>query len=89
MAAVCASVGFWVVVALGAAAGAAAFAGADAAGAGAVVVSVFGAAAGAGAGAGSMAFTACLQAPESFDMFFCRHWSEAAPPGGTLAQFAS
>ena len=86
MAAVCASVGFWVAVVLGAAAGAAAFAGVDAAGAGAVVVSAFGAAA---AGAGSMAFTACLQGPESFDMFFCRHCNEAAPPGGTLAQFAS
>ena len=66
MAAVCASVGFWGVAALGAATGVAAFAGAGAAGAGAVVVSAFGVA----AGAGSMAFTACLQAPESFDIFF-------------------
>jgi hypothetical protein len=36
-----------------------------------------------------MAFTACLQAPDSFDMFFCKHCNEATPPGGTLAQFAS
>jgi hypothetical protein len=41
------------------------------------------------AAAGSMAFTACLQDPESFDMFFCKHCNEAAPPGGTLAQLAS
>ena len=86
MAAVCASVGFCAgaaaAAALGAAAGAAAFAGAGAAGAGAD--SALGAAA-----AGSMAFTACLQDPESFDMFFCKHCSEAAPPGGTLAQLAS
>lgn len=84
MAAVCASVGFCegvVAAAFGAAAGAAAFAGAGAAGAGAV--SAFGAA------AGSMAFTACWQEPDSFDMFFCRHCNDAAPPGGTLAQFAS
>ncbi|MBQ8103186.1 MAG: hypothetical protein IJ127_09860 [Afipia sp.] len=84
MAAVCASLGFCadvVAAALGAAAGAAAFAGADAAGAGAV--SAFGAA------AGSIALTACWQEPDSFDIFFCRHCNEAAPPGGTLAQFAS
>lgn len=83
MAAVCASVGFCagdVAAALGAAAGAAAFSGA-AAGAGAV--SAFGAA------AGSIAFTACWQEPDSFDMFFCKHCNDAAPPGGTLAQFAS
>ena len=84
MAAACASVGFWP-AAFGAAVAAAGFAGAGADGAGAVVVvSVFG-----GEATGSMAFTACLQAPESFDMFFCKHCNEAAPPGGTLAQLAS
>ena len=67
----------------------AAFAGEGAAGAcegaaGAGADSALGAAA-----AGSMAFTACLQAPDSFDMFFCKHCNEATPPGGTLAQFAS
>ena len=46
---------------------------------------VFGAAA---AGA-STARTAVWQPDERLDMFFCRHCSDAAPPGGMLAQCAS
>lgn len=33
------------------------------------------------------ALTAFWQLGESFGMLFCRHCNEAAPPGGTLAQF--
>jgi hypothetical protein len=33
------------------------------------------------------ALTACSQFAESFDWFFCRHCSAAAPPVGTPAQF--
>jgi hypothetical protein len=33
------------------------------------------------------ALTAFSQFGESFDMLFCRHCNDAAPPGGTLAQF--
>jgi hypothetical protein len=44
-------------------------------------------AAGAAAGA-STALTALLQEPDRLDMFFCRHCSDSAPPGGTLEQCA-
>ena len=39
--------------------------------------------------AGSKARTAAWQPGERLDMFCCRHCSDAAPPGGTLAQWAS
>ena len=59
----------------------------------AVADSVVGAAAGAdsvlGAVGASTARTAVWQDDERLDMFFCRHCSEAAPPGGMLAQWAS
>ena len=80
MAAICALLGFLAAVlaaALGAAAGAA-----DSA-AGLVV-----AAAGPDA-AGSTARTAVWHDDDRLDMFFCKHCSDAMPPGGTLAQWAS
>jgi|GEM_PF-2958933 len=64
------------------------------AGAGAVAAAPAGAAVAAGvlpaAGAAPpppAAVTAFWQLGESFDMLFCRHCNDAAPPGGTLAQF--
>jgi hypothetical protein len=36
----------------------------------------------------STARTALWQLDERLDMFFCRHCSEASPPGGTLEQCA-
>ena len=33
------------------------------------------------------ALTAFWQLEDNFDMLFCKHCNEAAPPGGTLAQF--
>jgi hypothetical protein len=36
-----------------------------------------------------MALTARWQEAERLDIFFCKHCNDAAPPGGTLAQFAS
>ena len=65
-------------VAFGAAAGLAVSAG-FAASAGLVVVVAAGA---------STARTALWQLDERLDMFFCRHCSDASPPGGTLEQCA-
>src|SRR5262245_49575767 len=76
--------------------------GASAVGAGALSVDAGAVATGAGTGlaggcaaAGDVvvapppiALTACRQRDESLDKFRCRHCSDAAPPGGTLAQFA-
>jgi hypothetical protein len=45
-------------------------------------------AAGAEAAGASTARTAPWQAADRLDMFFCRHCSEASPPGGTLEQCA-
>ena len=36
----------------------------------------------------STARTALWQLDDRLDMFFCRHCSEASPPGGTLEQCA-
>ncbi len=68
----------------------------------AVVVSVLGAAAAGadsglasglasalGSAAGSTARTALWQDGARLDMFFCRHCSDASPPGGMLEQCAS
>jgi hypothetical protein len=64
---------------------------------GAAVVAAAGAAAfGAAVSAGlavaaagaSTARTALWQFDERLDMFFCKHCSEASPPGGTLEQCA-
>ena len=67
----------------------------DSAAFGAVVVAAAGAAAfGAAVSAGlavagaSTARTALWQLDERLDIFFCRHCSEASPPGGTLEQCA-
>ena len=68
--------------AFGAAAGAAVSAGLAVAAAGAD------SALGAAAAGASTARTAVWQPDERLDMFFCRHCSDAAPPGGTLAQCA-
>jgi hypothetical protein len=62
--------------------------------AGAGAASTFGgAAAGAGsaldAAGASTARTAVWHDDDRLDMFFCKHCSDAAPPGGTLAQWAS
>src|SRR4051812_17235891 len=46
------------------------------------------AAAGAAAAGASTARTALWQPDDRLDMFFCRHCSEASPPGGTLEQCA-
>ena len=87
MAEICALVG-WVAAAFGsadlgaavvAAAGAADLAGAASAGLAVVA---------AGAAGASTARTALWQLDERLDMFFCRHCSEASPPGGTLEQCA-
>ena len=61
-------------------------AGAAAAPAGAAVAAGVPPAAG-GAPLPPTALTAFWQLGESFGMLFCRHCNEAAPPGGTLAQF--
>jgi hypothetical protein len=42
----------------------------------------------AGAAGASTARTALWQLDERLDMFFCRHCSDASPPGGTLEQCA-
>jgi len=42
-----------------------------------------------GAAGASTARTAVWQDEERLEMFFCRHCSDAAPPGGILAQCAS
>jgi hypothetical protein len=42
----------------------------------------------AGAAGASTVRTAFWQLDERLDMFFCRHCSEASPPGGTLEQCA-
>jgi hypothetical protein len=41
-----------------------------------------------GSAGASTARTAVWQPGARLDMFFCRHCSEAAPPGGTLEQCA-
>ena len=59
---------------------------------GAAVVAAAGAAVSAGfavaAAGASTARTALWQLDERLDVFFCRHCSEASPPGGTLEQWA-
>ena len=84
----------WALLGCPAGAAAAAFGSADLGGAAAAAAgaAAFGAAvsaglAGAAAGA-STARTALWQLDERLDMFFCRHCSEASPPGGTLEQCA-
>ena len=69
-----------------AAAGAAAF-GAAVSAAGLAVVAA-GAVSALGAAGASTARTALWQLDERLDMFFCRHCSDASPPGGTLEQCA-
>ena len=93
IAATCALLGFFAVV-LAAALGV--VGGAEAAGAAAglaVADSALGAAAGVdsalGAAGASTACTAAWQDDERLDIFFCRHCSDASPPGGTLAQWTS
>ena len=48
----------------------------------------FGAASALGSAGASTARTALAQPGARLAMFFCRHWSEAAPPGGMLEQCA-
>ena len=88
IAATCALLGFFAVVlaaALGAVGGAEAAGSADGL---AVADSALGAAAGAdsalGAAGASTACTAAWQDDVRLDIFFCRHCSDASPPGGTL-----
>jgi len=90
----------WALVGCPAAGAAAAFGSADFAGAAvaAAGAAAFGAAVSAGlavpaglevaAAGASTARTALWQLDERLDMFFCRHCSEASPPGGTLEQCA-
>jgi hypothetical protein len=93
MAVICALVGC-PAGAVAAAFGSADLAGAAVAAAGAAVAgaAAFGAAVSAGlavaAAGASTARTALWQLDDRLDMFFCRHCSEASPPGGTLAQCA-
>jgi hypothetical protein len=42
-----------------------------------------------GAAGASTARTAVWQPGERLEMFFCRHCNDAAPPGGTPAQWTS
>jgi hypothetical protein len=91
IAATCASLGFFAGVVAAAAFGAAAGAAVPAAGL-AGADSALGAAAGLdsafGAAGASTARTAVWQDDERLDIFFSRHCSDAAPPGGMLAQCA-
>jgi hypothetical protein len=84
----------WALLGCPAGAAAAAFGSADfagaavaAAGAAALGAAVSAGLAAAAAGA-STARTALWQLDDRLDMFFCRHCSEASPPGGTLEQCA-
>jgi hypothetical protein len=82
----------WALLGCPAGAAAAAFGSADFAGAAvaAAGAAALGAAVSAGlaAAGASTARTALWQLDERLDMFFCKHCSEASPPGGTLEQCA-